>query len=206
MPIGDLDAEPGGEAVERIAGEIRRGDFGEQPRVERARARPGRPARSHSRLSTARSKPTVCPITTAPPRSWKAPARRRRRAAHPRPSRRRCRGCASAGAGIGSPRAAPADEMQRLASSRPPTIRTAAISTIRALRGSSPVVSVSMTTASSASSGVALLPVPPSAHPSRWRSFDASLFGTCPRAQHRQHGACVHALASIRRGCCTASP
>src|SRR6185295_908308 len=42
------------------------------------------------------------------------------------------------------------------ASSRPALMRTAAISTIRALAGSSPVVSVSGTTATSAISGVAL--------------------------------------------------
>ena len=66
-------------ALERVAGEFRRGDFGKQPRIECARARPGRPARSHSRSSTARSKPTVWPITTAPPMNRKAPATRRRR-------------------------------------------------------------------------------------------------------------------------------
>ena len=53
----DLDTEPRGEIVERVAGEIGLGDLGEQPRVERARRLQGTAARSHSRLSTARSKP-----------------------------------------------------------------------------------------------------------------------------------------------------
>ncbi len=40
VPLGDGDAEPGGKIFERIAGKTGRGDFGQQPRVERARRRP----------------------------------------------------------------------------------------------------------------------------------------------------------------------
>ena len=36
----DLDLQPRGKALERVAGEVRRSDLGEQPGVERARARP----------------------------------------------------------------------------------------------------------------------------------------------------------------------
>ena len=38
MAIGDVDTEPGGQAVERVAGEIRLCHFGKKPRIERARA------------------------------------------------------------------------------------------------------------------------------------------------------------------------
>jgi hypothetical protein len=40
MAIGNLDTEPGGQAIERVAGEIRLGHFGKKPRVECVRARP----------------------------------------------------------------------------------------------------------------------------------------------------------------------
>ena len=40
MPVGDFDPEPGGELLQRIAGQFRCGDLRQQPRVERARPRP----------------------------------------------------------------------------------------------------------------------------------------------------------------------
>ena len=64
---GHADAEPGGELIERVAGQIAPCDLAEQPDTQAARTRPGKAARSHSRLSTARSNPTEWPITTASP-------------------------------------------------------------------------------------------------------------------------------------------
>ena len=40
MAIGDFDTEPGGQAVERVAGEIRLYHFGKKPRVEHVRPGP----------------------------------------------------------------------------------------------------------------------------------------------------------------------
>ena len=49
MPVGHLDPEPGGKIVERIAGELRLGDLGQEPRVERARPDPGECRRARIR-------------------------------------------------------------------------------------------------------------------------------------------------------------
>ena len=40
MPVGNLDTQPGGELLERIAGQFGRRDLRQQPRVERARPYP----------------------------------------------------------------------------------------------------------------------------------------------------------------------
>ena len=43
MPVGDFDPQPGGELLQRIAGQLRCRDLRQQPRVERAWACPGQP-------------------------------------------------------------------------------------------------------------------------------------------------------------------
>ncbi len=114
------------------------------------------PARAHSRRRTARSKPTrMADQDRIANKAGKFRPGRLEGRARPRPRRRRCRECVKPPAGSAR-RAEPAAATAPCGSSRPAPIRTAAISTMRALAGSSPVVSVSSTTASSAISGVAL--------------------------------------------------
>src|SRR5712691_5183159 len=43
MPIGNLDAKPRGEAIERVSGKVGLGDLGQKTRVQRARPRPSDP-------------------------------------------------------------------------------------------------------------------------------------------------------------------
>ena len=104
MAVGDLDAEPCGEALQREVREVRLGDLAEQARVERRRRRPGRGRRARTRARAPRDRSRRCARSGScrrAPRRFRA--RRRRSAARRRPSRRRCRGCAMAAGGIGSP-------------------------------------------------------------------------------------------------------
>ena len=188
MAVGDLDAEPGGEAVERVAGEIGLGDLGEQPGVERARPPPRQAgalafALDHGEVEADR----VADDDGVAGEGAVAPARPRRNRARRRPSRRRCRGCAVDG--MRDRLAGRTSRRNEVSASRPATMRTPAISTIQARLGSRPVVSVSMTTASSAISGVALL-VPTMSSPPGER-FDAS-----PWAQATGLAACASASAT----------
>ena len=161
------------------------------------------PARSHSRLSTARSKPSVWPITTRVADDSAAELRPElaRRRARRRLPRRRCRGCAVAAPGSARPAAPggatalPGRCVRRRGARRRSRRR-------RALPASRPVVSVSMTTASSAISGVAAAG---GDHCTSSRSVPAASSARVG-PQLLAHGGAIHALRSARHGCCTASP
>ena len=63
VAVLDRDVEPGGEAVQGEAGEVRGGDLRQEPRIDDRPCRHGHPGQLDSRFRTARSKPIECPIT-----------------------------------------------------------------------------------------------------------------------------------------------
>ena len=197
----DLDAEPGGKLLERVAGQFGRGDLGEQPGVERARpaTRQARRARIPASAPRDRSRPCGRSRRRRPRNAAEAAARpRRKRGASRDHARRRCRGLRVALAGIGLARSHQLTE--RIAGDRAcrPTAAPPRSRSTRALRGSRPVVSVSMTTASSAAAGRRTV------GPSRLRAARAQPDqASAPRAVPVARAARPCAR-SIRHGCCTA--
>ena len=62
MAVVYVYTKPARQMLERVAAEMGLDHLRQQSGIERARRDPRQAARSHSRLSTARSKPSVCPI------------------------------------------------------------------------------------------------------------------------------------------------
>ena len=104
MPVGDVDPQPGGELLQRIAGQFGCGDLRQQPRVERARPRPRQAGEIAFALQHRKVEPDRVPDhqRLAEKRVEARPDIGKQRRCR-RPWHRRCHECASSRRGSISP-------------------------------------------------------------------------------------------------------
>ena len=203
MPVGDVDARARRRASPAYSRPVRarRSAPAAGYRACAAATTAGRRDRIHASAPQGRSRP--CARSPRPGReSLEARPDIRERAALPRPPHRRCRECASSRPGSIHRPAAAIDETNRRRRACRPTAAPPASSITRALRGSSPVVSVSMTTASSDKSGAPPLVLSIAASLTGRRATQDEVMPRHPRAMPVAARPCPCAR-SIRHGCCT---